>query len=194
MYSETQHQAFLALARAAIHARVEQDVDYLRRLREEGLAALDPTPAPLLEPGPDPSGVFVTLHRHGQLRGCIGHLGADRSIESAIVGAAVAAACEDPRFPPVGPGELPTIALEISVLTPLDRVNGVDEIEVGRDGLVIEQGMQRGLLLPQVATEWGWDRETFLAHACLKAGLDADAWRHDATIWRFQAEVFGEGP
>jgi len=104
----------------------------------------------------------------------------------------VAAATEDPRFPPVTASELPDVTVEISVLTPITVVHDVSEIEVGRDGLVVQDGWRKGLLLPQVATEHRWDRETFLAHTCLKAGLRPDAWRTGAKILRFQAEVFSE--
>ena len=105
---------------------------------------------------------------------------------------AIAAATEDPRFPPLSADELSGLELEISVLTPIRTVDDLTEIEVGRDGLVAQDGFRRGLLLPQVATEHGWDRETFLSHTCLKAGLRPDAWRTGAKISRFQAEVFSE--
>jgi len=104
---------------------------------------------------------------------------------------AVAAATEDPRFPPVSPKELSFLRIEISVLTPLFPILP-DEVEVGRHGLMVEQGRMRGLLLPQVPVEWGWDRETFLDQACVKAGLPPSAWRHGATLRAFTAEVFGE--
>ena len=104
----------------------------------------------------------------------------------------VAAATRDPRFPPVSDRELADIDIEISVLTPVEPVADPMEIMVGRDGLIIEQHGHRGLLLPQVATEYGWDRNTFLAHACVKAGLPRDAWQRGARIFKFQAEVFGE--
>ena len=97
-----------------------------------------------------------------------------------------------PAFPSVEADELPRTSIEISVLTPITPVHDIGKIEVGRDGLVVEQGFRRGLLLPQVATEHEWDRETFLSHTCLKAGLPADAWRTGATIFKFQAEVFSE--
>jgi uncharacterized protein (TIGR00296 family) len=82
--------------------------------------------------------------------------------------------------------------IEISILTPMQRVHAAEEIEVGRDGLLIQQGSHSGLLLPQVASEWGWDRETLLAQTCRKAGLPPDAWKHGAEIYKFQAEIFSE--
>ena len=138
------------------------------------------------------SGAFVTLHAHHDLRGCIGYPGSAQPLDEVVARCAVSAATEDPRFPPLSAGELPDVEIEISVLTPMAPVDDVREIEVGRDGLVVQDGGRRGLLLPQVATERGWDRETFLSHTCLKAGLRSDAWRSGAKIFRFQAEVFSE--
>jgi AmmeMemoRadiSam system protein A len=141
----------------------------------------------------EPSGAFVTLHTGGQLRGCIGQIDARDPVDAVVAHCAISAATRDPRFPPLSAGELDfATEIEISVLTALEKVGSVDEIEVGRDGLLVRQGSASGLLLPQVATEWGWDRATFLAHACRKAGLAPDAWRHGAEIYRFQAEVFSE--
>jgi uncharacterized protein len=135
---------------------------------------------------------FVTLRRGDQLRGCIGHVEADRPLVDVIVRAAVAAALEDPRFPPVTAAELDEISIEISVLGPMRPVTDPLTIEVGRHGLVVQSGTKRGLLLPQVPTEWGWDRETFLGQLCLKAGLPRGAWRTGAEILCFEADVFGE--
>jgi uncharacterized protein len=98
----------------------------------------------------------------------------------------------DPRFPPVSQAELPRLDVEISVLTPEHEVGSIADIEVGRHGLIVEQGYRRGLLLPQVATERGWNAEVFLAHTCLKAGLPEDAWRRGARILVFEAQVFSE--
>jgi len=98
----------------------------------------------------------------------------------------------DPRFEPVQPGELPDISVEVSVLTPEREIASVDEIDIGRHGLIIEQGSHRGLLLPQVPTQHEWNRETFVAQTCLKAGLPADAWRRGARMFVFEAQVFGE--
>jgi AmmeMemoRadiSam system protein A len=106
---------------------------------------------------------------------------------------AVDSAREDPRFPPVAPDELPELSLEISVLGPLEAIEpDPDAFTIGMHGLVAEQGFHRGLLLPQVATEWGWTNEQFLRQTCVKAGLAPDAWRHGAKIFRFSAEVFGD--
>jgi AmmeMemoRadiSam system protein A len=140
-----------------------------------------------------PGAAFVTLHLQGQLRGCIGTVAPrGEPLAQNVVAMARAAAIEDPRFPPLRPDELADVDLEISVLGPLVPVERPDEIVVGRDGLLVEEGFRRGLLLPQVPVEWGWSRETFLAQACAKAGLPADAWRRHARLFRFEAEVFGE--
>jgi AmmeMemoRadiSam system protein A len=135
---------------------------------------------------------FVTLHHGDELRGCIGHLAADEPFSVIIPRCAIAASSEDPRFPAVSADEVPQLTIELSILGPLEPIHGPSEIEIGRHGLVVEQGWHRGLLLPQVATERQWTAETFLAQTCHKAGLPLDAWKHGATLWRFDAEVFGE--
>lgn len=140
-----------------------------------------------------PHGCFVTLKKRGRLRGCIGRIVGDRPLYLTIIEYAVHAAVDDPRFRPVSKNELDELDIEISVMTPLERVTDVDDIQVGRDGLLIKMGFNQGLLLPQVATEFGWDRETFLVHTCRKAGLPDDAWKSPrAQIYRFSAQVFGE--
>jgi AmmeMemoRadiSam system protein A len=139
-----------------------------------------------------PGGAFVTIHKHGELRGCIGHVEANEPLGRVIVRCAVAACSSDPRFPPVTASELSQLAIELSLLGPLERLAGPEHLELGCHGLVVERNWHRGLLLPQVATEWGWDRETFLAETCRKAGLPPEAWRYGAEVWRFEAEVFGE--
>ena len=140
-----------------------------------------------------PGAAFVTLHAGGRLRGCIGAIEPrEYSLAETIVMMARAASREDPRFEPLRPDELRGLHVEISVLGPLVPVASADEIVVGRDGLVVEEGYRRGLLLPQVPVEWGWDRETFLDQTCVKAGLPPDAWRRGAQVFRFEAEVFGE--
>jgi AmmeMemoRadiSam system protein A len=140
------------------------------------------------------SGVFVTLHHRGELRGCIGHIEGDDVLTRIVARCAIAACSDDPRFPPVASAELPEIQIEMSLLGPLEPIAGPSEIEVGRHGLVVEMGRQRGLLLPQVATEWQWDAVTFLSQTCRKAGLPPHSWQQGAMVklWRFEAEVFAE--
>ncbi len=137
-------------------------------------------------------GAFVTIHKQGQLRGCIGHIDANEPLAAVIARCAVAACSSDPRFPPVSAGELAEIDLELSLLGPLESIAGPEHVDIGRHGLLVERGWHRGLLLPQVATEWGWDAPTFLSQTCRKSGLPPEAWRQGATLWRFDAEVFGE--
>ncbi len=139
-----------------------------------------------------PRAAFVTLRKRGALRGCIGYIEPVMPLGQAVVQASILAATEDARFPPVSADELPGLEFEVSVLTPLRELSNPRAVEVGRHGLVIARGGQRGLLLPQVATENRWDRETFLAQACLKAGLPPDAWRKGATVSVFEAIVFHE--
>lgn len=138
------------------------------------------------------SGVFVSLHHRGELRGCIGYPDGEQPLGVSVPRCAVSAATGDPRFAAVTAGELPEIDIEISLLTPVEPVNDPADIQVGRDGLIVEQHRRRGLLLPQVAVEWKWDRDTFLSQTCAKAGLPRDAWKRGASIFRFQAEVFGD--
>ncbi len=138
-------------------------------------------------------GAFVTIKKHGQLRGCIGYIQAVKPLYETVKDVAKSAAINDYRFSPVSKGELGDIELEISVLTPLKRISDIKEIEVGKHGLVMKRGFNSGLLLPQVPTEYGWDRETFLEHTCLKAGLSKDSWKDESTeIYIFSAEVFSE--
>jgi AmmeMemoRadiSam system protein A len=138
-----------------------------------------------------PCGAFVTLEKQGRLRGCIGQIEAARPLYLTVQDCARAAALDDPRFDPVSPSELPSLRLEISILSPLADIVP-EEVEVGRHGLLISRGAQRGLLLPQVAVEWNWDRRQFLEETCLKAGLPPDAWQHRARIQAFTAQVLKE--
>ncbi|MCX7680143.1 MAG: AmmeMemoRadiSam system protein A [Spirochaetes bacterium] len=138
-------------------------------------------------------GAFVTIHKKGKLRGCIGYIVGVKTLPETIIDMAIASAFKDPRFPPLRNDEFNDIDIEISVLTPIQKVEKIDEIEVGRDGLIISNGYRQGLLLPQVATEYGWNREQFLEHTCYKAGLPGDAWKwKDTKIEKFSAQVFGE--
>jgi AmmeMemoRadiSam system protein A len=141
-----------------------------------------------------PSGAFVTLKTSdGDLRGCIGSIHPVHPLFHAVASSALAAAFRDPRFTPVLADELPRLQIEISVMGPIERVAAAEEIMVGRDGLIITRGRHAGLLLPQVATEYGWEREAFLEQTCVKAGLPRSAWRfEDTLIEKFAAEVFGE--
>ncbi len=139
-------------------------------------------------------GAFVTLHKRGELRGCIGNMVGQGPLVETIQEMAIAAATQDPRFHRgVRPDEMKDIDIEISVLSPLKRIKDVSEIEVGTHGILMRRGLYQGVLLPQVATEWNWDRDEFLRHTCLKAGLPTEAWKEPETVIEiFSAEVFGE--
>jgi uncharacterized protein (TIGR00296 family) len=168
---------------------------------------LDTPPADLKDVFYEPCGVFVTLNKitgpakrlRRELRGCIGFPEPVKPLASALIEAAVAAAVEDPRFPPVSLDELDSIVIDVSVLTP-PRLIEVEEkgmlpskIKIGRDGLIVERGFNRGLLLPQVPVEENWDPKTFLSYTCMKAGLPPECWLDEKTkVYSFQAIVFEE--
>lgn len=137
-----------------------------------------------------PKGAFVTLTKKGELRGCIGFIDPIYPLAQAVVQCACYAALQDRRFEPVTTAELKDLEVEVSVLTPLVRCTDIGQIKVGKHGLVIARGGQKGLLLPQVAVENGWTRDEFLEEACLKAGLPNDAWKKGAEIYTFEAIVF----
>lgn len=139
-------------------------------------------------------GCFVTLKKNGNLRGCIGNFGSNDVLYKNVQKMAIASALEDPRFNPLSAKEVSFVNIEISVLYPLIKVKDISEIVVGRDGLYIVYGFYSGVLLPQVATEYNWDRDEFLSHTCVKAGLPKDGWKKlPVEIYRFEADVFSEG-
>jgi len=174
--TDAQRQALLALARQAIRERVR------------GVRRNTPLPAdPALQA---PGAPFVTLTRDGELRGCIGFIEAVRPLAEAVAHCAVSAAVGDPRFPAVTIEELPHLRIEISVLSPMQPVEDPAAVTVGLHGLLVSHGGHQGLLLPQVATELGWDRQTFLRQTCLKAGLPADAWQRGARLQVFTVDHF----
>ncbi|MGH9350127.1 MAG: AmmeMemoRadiSam system protein A [Vicinamibacterales bacterium] len=177
MLARDERERLLRLARRCLEARVRRE------------------PPPAVERGgslDEPMGVFVTIHTAGELRGCLGQIETDRPLADSVAHLAAVVCDSDPRFTPLCAAELAVTLIEISALTPEEEVRDVLQIEVGRHGLIVEHGRRRGLLLPQVATEHGWDRDAFLVHTCLKAGLPVDAWRRGARILRFEAQVFGE--
>jgi uncharacterized protein len=157
-------------------------------------AALDGRPFEIASPSQhlaECRGAFTTLHLNGRLRGCIGYVFSTQPLYRTVAETARSAAFDDPRFQPVTPEEAAELKIEISVLSPLQRI-APEDVVVGKHGLVAIQGSRRGLLLPQVPAEWAWDRETFLSQTCMKAGLAPDAWRQGAELQAFTAEVFGE--
>jgi uncharacterized protein len=137
-------------------------------------------------------GIFVSIHKDRELRGCIGNIHAVSPLYRTVAECAIAAAISDPRFMPLTTSELPAVEFEISILSPLERVLDIAEIEIGKHGLVISKKDTRGLLLPQVASAFGWNRERFLQETCKKAGLTPDDWKKDVTIESFSAVVFSE--
>jgi AmmeMemoRadiSam system protein A len=174
-----QRRTLLALARRSIE-------EYLKNGKRTPLPNAD---AELCEE----LGAFVTLHKRGQLRGCIGNMVGRGPLIETIREMAIAAATGDPRFKRMTAEELKECDIEISVLSPLKRIDDIEDIKVGTHGILMSRGPYHGVLLPQVATEYGWDRDTFLMHTCLKAGLPEDAWQDPATtIEIFSADVFGE--
>lgn len=138
-------------------------------------------------------GVFVTLHLEERLRGCIGFIEGREELKYSLKDAAYSAAFRDPRFPPLREDEWEKTDLEISLLSPLIKIASPDELVMGEHGALIESGSSHGLFLPQVATEQGWDRETFMNHLCAKAGLPMEFWhRGRFTLYSFTAQVFGK--
>lgn len=179
MLSSEERKTLLEIARSTL-------TEHLRAGPRPAAADL----APVLR---QPRAVFVTLRKLGELRGCIGSTKPDRPLADAVADLSISAGLHDSRFPPVRLEELPEIRFEISLLESFQLVADVSEIEVGRHGLFLEKGQDCGLLLPQVAVEFGWTREQFLEHACQKAHLAAESWKEPGVrISRFEAEVFGE--
>ncbi len=174
--NKEEKRALLQLARAAVET-------YVREKKEPDYATQD---SKFLSP----KGAFVTLKKRGALRGCIGFTEPIFPLYKAIIAGAIYAAAEDPRFPPVSPEELGALDYEISVLTPLKKIDNPASVVVGKHGLVISMGDRKGLLLPQVPVENNWSREEFLEQTCLKAGLPTDSWKKGAELYVFEAIVF----
>ena len=177
MISEADERPLLSIARQALEARV---------------VGGGPPDVVCIGPLALRCGAFVSIHNGDELRGCLGRLSSSSPLGATLVYLGGALADSDPRFPPVSPDELPLLQMEISLLTRERAISSLAELTVGQHGVIVEQGRSRGLLLPQVATEFGWDRETFLEHACVKAGLPPEAWRTGARILVFEARVFAE--
>jgi AmmeMemoRadiSam system protein A len=175
-YNDEERSILLRLAHRAIEAGVIGET-----------LDLNP-PTPHLA---EPRGAFTTLYREGELRGCVGYVMPFYALYRTVAETAQAAAFKDTRFCPVQESELPMLQVSISVLSPLQPILP-EQVEIGRHGLVVNYGAFRGLLLPQVPVEHGWDRITFLQQTCRKAGLPEDAWQHGAALEAFTAEVFGE--
>jgi len=181
MLNETQQERLLNIARQTMET-------YIRERKIPEFSEDDPQLS-------EPCGAFVTLHKEGNLRGCIGNIISQRPLYELIRDMAIASSTQDPRFPPVEVSEFSHIEIEISVLSQPQRVKDVAEIELGKHGVIVKRDFQEGVFLPQVATETGWSKEEFLSNLCAhKAGLSPEAWKEEATeIYIFSAQVFKEG-
>lgn len=188
-----ENRSCIPLTRAAEYSAEERN--WLLKLAHEAIEATLGGRAvetqPPTEHLAEPRGAFTTLQLNGHLRGCVGYVVPMYSLWRTVAETAIAAAFHDSRFYPVTKEEAPKLQIEISVLSQAMPIRA-DDVEVGRHGLIVSKENRRGLLLPQVPVEHGWDRETFLAQTCLKAGLPLDAWKHGAHLEAFTAEVFGE--
>ncbi len=181
MLNDKEKRAILNIARTAIETYVRTGQTYTEPREEKALNLRN--------------GCFVTIKQNGQLRGCIGNFQSEMPLFKEVVEMAISSSTRDPRFYPMREKDLKDFQLEISVLSPLQKIEEIEEIEVGKHGIYLEKGYYRGVLLPQVAVEHGWDCETFLKQTCVKAGLPTEAWKaEDAEIYIFTAEVFGEVP
>ena len=186
MLSEEEGKFLLKLARKSIE-------NYI--IRRKAMDVPEDTPETLKEH----MGAFVTLNKRGMLRGCIGYSEPIKPLVNAVIEAAISAAVNDPRFPPVTADEVDDLEIEVSILTKPELIEVekpeeyMDKIKIGEDGLIIERGPYKGLLLPQVAVEWGWNVEEFLYNTCTKAGLTADCWLFsDVKIYKFGSQIFDE--
>jgi len=178
MISEADEKLLLSVARQALEARVTGH-------RPPQVVCIGPLALRC--------GAFVSIHKGDELRGCLGRLTSDSPLGATLVHLGGAVADSDPRFPAVHPDELALLHVEISLLTPERPVSSIDEITIGQHGVIVEQGRSRGLLLPQVATDRGWDRETLVEQTCVKAGLPPHAWKAGARMLVFEARIFAEG-
>lgn len=178
LLNENQQKFLLRLARQTIEQYLKSGSTPQAKIEDEYLK--------------EKRGAFVTLKVNDQLRGCIGYPLPYKTLYETIVDVAISAATQDYRFPPLTREELKETKIEISVLSLPQLIKDVKEIEVGRHGIVISKGLNKGLLLPQVPLEYDWDLETYLSHGCLKAGLDEDEWKKGVQIEVFEAQVFSE--
>ncbi len=176
--NEDQKKYLLGLARQTIETKLRTDKILKPKVEDKTLL--------------NKRGAFVTLKVDGELRGCIGYPLPHKPLAEAIREMAIAAATQDYRFQPLDEEDLTSLKIEISVLTLPRRIEDIREIEVGKHGIIISKGFNKGLLLPQVPLEYDWDLETFLRHGCMKAGLDEYEWKKKVEIEVFEAQVFSE--
>jgi len=176
--SDPGQRTLLGIARESVHSFLQGSALALPEIESGELAEL--------------RALFVSIHSGEELRGCVGNLYPASPLFRSTGDCAISAAVGDPRFAPLALSELPNVTFEISVLSPMERIRDVSEIEIGEHGVLVAKGRHRGLLLPQVAPQYGWDRERFLEETCRKAGLNAQDWKDGATLSRFTAAVFSE--
>jgi AmmeMemoRadiSam system protein A len=178
MFMKDERRLLLNIAREAITSFIESGSVPTREVKSEKLNGM--------------FGCFVTIKMAGKLRGCIGNFISDKPLHKLVQEMATAAATRDPRFYPMKKTDLENFALEISILSPLQKTASIEEIQIGTHGIYMERNVHRGVLLPQVATEQKWDRDTFLQQTALKAGMGKDDWKENTDIYIFTAEVFNE--
>jgi AmmeMemoRadiSam system protein A len=178
LLTDSEQKLLLQIARNAVHHYLSNQIPHFPELPDGALN--------------EARGIFVSIHQNGELRGCIGNVHSASPLYRSAAECAIAAAVGDPRFMPLMVAELPDVDFEISVLSPMQRIEDVENIEIGKHGVLISKRTSRGLLLPQVALTHGWSRERFLAETCRKAGLAPDDWKEGATIYCFSALVFSE--
>jgi AmmeMemoRadiSam system protein A len=178
LLTDSEQKLLLQIARNAVHHYLSNQIPHFPELPDGALN--------------EARGIFVSIHQNGELRGCIGNVHSASPLYRSAAECAIAAAVGDPRFMPLMVAELPDVDFEISVLSPMQRIEDVENIEIGKHGVLISKRTSRGLLLPQVALTQGWSRERFLAETCRKAGLAPDDWKEGATIYCFSALVFSE--
>jgi len=176
MLSSKEKQLLLKIAREAIVTFVKEGaIAQLRELTNVNLLVKQ--------------GCFVSIKINGMLRGCIGNFISDKPLYQLVQEMAISAATQDPRFYPMKKSELESFDVEISVLSPLSKISSIEEIVVGVHGIYLEKNFSRGVLLPQVAVEYGWDRDAFLSQTCIKAGLGKDEWQEGTDIYKFSAQI-----
>ena len=175
MLSSKEKQLLLKIAREAIVTFVQEGVIPQRELTSVNLLVKQ--------------GCFVSIKINGLLRGCIGNFISDKPLYQLVKEMAISAATQDPRFYPMKKSELESFDVEISVLSPLSKISSTEDIVVGVHGLYLEKNFSRGVLLPQVAVEYGWDRDAFLSQTCIKAGLGKDEWQEGTDIYKFSAQI-----
>lgn len=191
--TNTEKKVLLFLARSSIEKKMNNSSETVSKILEMSISRFKTDQQEKQEIIYSKLGCFVTLHIYKELRGCIGTFRNDRELYINVWDMAIQAAFNDPRFPPLTNKEFAISDIEISILTPMEKVDNINCIVIGKDGLYVKKGFHSGVLLPQVATEYSWNKEEFLSYTCQKAGLRPDIWKYDKIeIYKFSAVVFSE--